>query len=152
MKQKKLDKRKILVVVVAIIAAFLVIAALLFKWQYPQSTDFGTSGKFQEEEVKAVATEVTALFSEQEYEKIMTDYAGEVLLKDADAEDLKYAATTANADWGTFKEITSITLGELERAGNLYAVAEVQAVYENATITLTFSFDENLKLSGVYIQ
>lgn len=152
MEQKKLDKRKILVVVVAIIAAFLVIAALLFKWQYPQSTDFGTSGKFQEEEVKAVATEVTALFSEKEYEKIMTDYAGEVLLKDADAEDLKYAATTANSDWGAFQEITSITLGELERAGNLYAVAEVQAVYENATITLTFSFDENLKLSGVYIQ
>lgn len=152
MNQKKLSKTNIFVLIVGIIAVFFVIAAILFKWQYPASSDFGTSGKFQEEEVKAEATEIVELFSAQEYEQIMTEYAGKVLLDDAEAEDLKYAATTVNPDWGEFQKINTITLGELKRAGKQYALAEVETAYENVTVTFTFSFDENMKLSGVYMK
>ncbi len=152
MEQKKLSKKKMLLIVLAIVAAFLVIAGVLFKWQYPESVEFGTSGKFQAAEVEAVTQEVVALFSEQEYEKIMTDYAGKALAKDADAEDLRYAATTANSDWGGFQSMKEIDLGEMKRAGKQYAVAEVEVVYENVTITFTFSFDEDMKLSGVYMR
>lgn len=131
---------------------FVVVAAGLFLWQYPRTTEFGTSGKFFQEEVERLSGEVVALLSEQEYERVLMDYASEGFQRKVDEKDLKYAAMEAGSDWGTFHEIKTSTFAEMKKAGKWYALAEIEAEYENQDVTFTFSFDREMGLAGIYMR
>lgn len=152
MQQKKSDKSKIYGSIIAISIVILAVASIWFLWQYPRTKAFGDSGKFQKEEVEELSKEIIELISGQEYEKVMSQYAGPMLTKDADASDLEYAVKTVNTDWGELKSITPTTLAEMIKAGKRYAAAELEAEYENLTVIFTFSFDEDMRLSGIYMK
>ena len=43
-------------------------------------------------------------------------------------------------------------LDEMSQHGNLYAFAQQEAKYENVTVIYSLTFDENMKLVGLYIR
>ena len=152
METKKSDRKKLAVTCLILAAALLVCVVLYLIWQYPHMKDFGSSGRFAAEEVQKKAEELVGLFSEEKYQEILKDYAGKELLRAADVRDLENMSVTASANRGGFQEISDLVLAEMKKAGRLYAVAEVRAVYEHVTLTYTFSFNEQMELAGVYIK
>lgn len=151
MGRKKSNKVFYLVMLGEIVLFLGIIAFVIFKF-FPSMKEFGASGKFQEETVTEMSEEIVSLFSQKEYEKIMTEYADAALQESADASDLENEVKKVKSDWGEFKEITDVTLSEMKKSGDWYAVAEIIAIYENITVTYTFTFNESMELSGVYAQ
>ena len=43
-------------------------------------------------------------------------------------------------------------MDEMSQHGNLYAFAQQEAKYENVTVVYSLTFDENMKLVGLYIR
>ncbi len=152
MEPKKLDRKKLAATCLILVAGILVCVVLYLIWQYPHMKEFGSSGNFASEEVRKKAEELVGLFSEERYQEILDEYAGKELLRAADARDLENMSITASANRGGFQEISDMVLAEMKKAGRLYAVAEVRAVYEQVTLTYTFSFNERMELAGVYIK
>lgn len=148
----KLRKRKKWLWMAGGILLLVIVAAGLFLWQYPYTKEFGTSGMFSEGEVKRLSGELVGLISNQEYEEVLQNYASDSFSRKVEEKDLEYAAIQAGDDWGAFQETKRSTLAEMKKAGKWYALAEVEAAYGNRTITFTFSFDEEMKLSGIYIR
>ena len=87
MERGRLGKKKKRLWTAGGILLFVVVAAGLFLWQYPRTTEFGTSGKFFQEEVERLSGEVVALLSEQEYERVLMDYASEGFQRKVDEKD-----------------------------------------------------------------
>ena len=152
MESKKLDRKKLGIAVILIVAVLLAGVVAYLIWQYPHMEEFGNSGSFEAEEVQQETEEIIALFSEQNYQEILDGYAGRELLRAADARDLENAALTASANRGGFQEISDMVLAEMKKAGKVYAVTESKVVYENVTLTYTITFNEAMELAGVYIQ
>lgn len=151
-KEKQMDKKKVILIPVIGLLVFFGLAAFFFFWQYPRMQDFGTAGIFTQEETERTAEEVIALISAQEYDQVLTEYAGKAFRGDVEAEDLEYMAIGVSPEWGDFVQIKSCVLGEMKKAGSYYALAEVEVSYELVDVIFTFSFDREMKLAGVYMQ
>ncbi len=55
-------------------------------------------------------------------------------------------------EWGEFKSFVSVYTGEIKQMGKKFAVTEITALYENRSVTYTISFDEEMKLAGIYMK
>lgn len=152
MKKKDFTKKQTTIILVVGMLFCLGIAAIVFIQQLPKTKDFGSSGKFEASVVEEQTKVILDLFTNKEYQKILDEYANKGLKEDAKAEDLAYAATGLGGDLGEIKEIESISLAEMEKGGVLYAVSESKVVYENITVIFTFSFNEKMEFSGIYLQ
>lgn len=152
MEKKDFSKKKTAILLTAGILFCFVIAATVFVQQLPKTQDFGTSGLFKAEEVEEKTKEIIELFTNQEYQKILDEYASAGLKEDAKAEDFAYAAAGLGKEVGTMQEIASISLAEMEKADIIYAVSESKVVYENITVMFTFSFNEDMEFSGIYMK
>lgn len=62
------------------------------------------------------------------------------------------AKTQISDDWGNFQSWGSIYLSEVTQQGQTFAVGQATAVYEHVTVTYTISFDEDMKLAGLYMK
>ena len=152
MEKKDFSKKKATIILVAGMLFCFAIAAIVFVQQLPKTKDFGTSGKFEAAVVEEKTREILDLFTNQEYQKILDEYANKGLKEDAKAEDFAYAAAGLGGELGKIKEIESISLAEMEKAGITYAVSESKVVYDNITVIFTFSFNEDMEFSGIYLQ
>lgn len=152
MEKKDFSKKKTAILLTAGILFCFVIAATVFVQQLPKTQDFGTSGLFKAEEVEQKTKEIIELFTNQEYQKILDEYAGTGLKEDAKAEDFAYAAAGLGGALGEIQKIDSISLAEMEKAGIKYAVSESKVIYENITVIFTFSFNEKMEFSGIYMK
>ena len=43
-------------------------------------------------------------------------------------------------------------MSEIRQRGQRYAVVQVAVMYENVEVTYTITFDENMKLAGLYMK
>lgn len=55
-------------------------------------------------------------------------------------------------DWGEFQEFGKCYLSEQRIQGKTRAVVQMNAAYENIGITYTLFFNDDLKLSGLYMK
>lgn len=152
MGQKTGISKKWIIIMVIIAAIFFLPTLLLYVTYYSKTVDFGTSGLYQEEEVKTISAEVVDLFNARSYQEILDDYVDAEAKGDTDAEALETAVTEVNEDWGEYQETASVSLSEVKQRSNYYASVESEVVYENVTVLFNFVFDEDMELIGLSIQ
>lgn len=105
------------------------------------------SDAYDENEVKVSAKEVVQLLNDEDYEGI------EALMSDnlksaASVDDIKAAWQPLKESKGEFDSISKETV-----VGNEgYATAAVMAKYKNGSVTFTLTFNEELKLEGIYMK
>lgn len=68
------------------------------------------------------------------------------------SETIENARNGISDDWGDFRSFGIVYMSELKQRGHYYAVTQVTASYENVSVTYTITFDENMKLSGLYMK
>lgn len=142
--------RNILITTLVIVGLFAIATALLY-WILPKGTDVSESSIFVEEQVEAQVEEVINLLDAGEYETLArnaTDQMAEVL----NAEDMENAKEQIGDAWGERVQLGNIYMQEMEQQGVHYVIAQVTAAYEKENVTYTITFDEDMKLAGIYMK
>ncbi len=105
---------------------------------------------FDETEVQAAAENVIELLNQRDTEGLrilMTDEMKAVL-----TEDIQAQLFALLDDSGAFEEIADLKMGGSTQNGITYAAVAAKAKYENREITYTISFDQDMKLAGLYLK
>lgn len=149
--EKKACKRQKLYKILIVVVLIIVIAGIFIRWSMPKTNDVKDSQIFNQTEVEQKLTEVIDLLDKDDYDtlqEISMDQLKSVLTKttmDSVKEDL-------STDWGERTALGSIYSQEVTQKGRHYVICQVNASYENVSVTYTITFDEHMKLAGLYLK
>lgn len=150
-KARKRTKRNRIILIVAVVAVLLLAIAGFFYWMLPKTKPISESSIFSEQEVWTQSQQVLGLLDEdayQELEQLMTDEL-KAALKDGGLAQAKEAACE---DFGALEEYKNTYFVEMTQKGQHFAVAQIDASYENVRVIYTLTFDEDGKLCGIYMR
>lgn len=151
---KKFSKTKTVKTVGIILGAIVIVIALLTAaalWILPKSYPFGSSGLFEEETVKSRMQVVVEKVSEEDYDYLKKDCIPE-MEKVMSEDTMNKAKSQVSDNWGELKGYGNIYLFEMQQQGRNYAVGQINVTYENTAVTYTITFDEDMKLAGIYMK
>lgn len=148
--RKSRSTKMIIITILVIIGLFAIATALLY-WMLPKGTDISESSIFVKEQVEARVEEVINLLDDGAYDTLAGN-ATEQMAGVLNDEDMDAAKQLVGDDWGARVELGTIYMQEVEQQGVHYVITQVAASYENVTVTYTITFDENMKLAGIYMK
>lgn len=148
--RKSRSTKMIIITTLVIIGLFAIATALLY-WMLPKGTDISESSTFVKEQVEARVEEVINLLDDGAYDTL-AENATEQMAGVLNDEDMDAAKQLVGDDWGARVELGTIYMQEVEQQGVHYVITQVAASYENVTVTYTITFDENMKLAGIYMK
>ena len=138
---------KILLSIVAIILALVAVAA----WYLPRVTYIESSDVFIKADVEQKLVEVITLLDEDDYESLQavsTSRMANVLTEDY----MSAAKQQLSEGFGERISIGTSYMQEVRQRGQYLAVCQVTVTYENVSVVYTISFDEDMKLAGLYMR
>ena len=59
---------------------------------------------------------------------------------------------TLSDDWGERKKFGAVYMAEVIQGNKHLAVGEMTVTYENVSVTYRLSYDEDLRLAGIYVR
>lgn len=148
---KKAYKWRKIWMTIGSIVLVLFFLCLLAWWYIPKAVDISGDGRFTQEKVAAEVEKIIGLLDENDYESLRGKAAEEIqtLLNQETVGGVKDAIST---DWGERQSIGNVYLGGVKQKGKLLIVTQVDVIYENVSVVYTISFDENMKLAGLYMR
>ena len=138
---------KILVPVVFILMALIAVAA----WYLPKVNDIESSDIFIRADVEQKLVEVITLLDEDDYESLQAvsiSWMDKALTEDYML-DVK---RMLSEDFGERIAVGTIYMQEVRQTGQNLAVCQVTVTYENVSVMYTITFDEDMKLAGLYMR
>lgn len=149
--ERKVRKRRRLFLILGIVLGVLALAVGFLYWWLPKSQDIYNSKIFDAKQVEARSAEVIQAFSEGDRESFETYLTEELsgLLEQMTLEDIK---AYVGQDWGSLLNTGSAYMAQIREKGRIYAVAQINASYENVSVTYTLFYDEDMKLDGFYVK
>ena len=67
-------------------------------------------------------------------------------------EKMEEAKKTIGDDWGTFRNLGKTYMTEIRQNGQSFAMVQMNASYDNVSVTYTLTFDAEMKLAGIYMK
>ena len=140
---------KILVSIIVILLALIAVAA----WYLPKVNNIGSGDGdvFKSAEVEEKLVEVITLLDEDDYESLQavsTSRMASVLTKDY----MSAAKQQLSEEFGGRTSVGTIYMQEVRQMGQCFAVCYVTVTYENVSVVYTITFDEDMKLAGLYMR
>ena len=140
---------KILMSIVAVLLALIAVAA----WYLPKVNNIGLGDGdvFIRADVEQKLMEVIALLDEDDYESLQavsTSRMANALTEDY----MQPAKQQLSEKFGGRISIGTIYIQEVRQMGQYLAVCQVTVVYENVSVMYTITFDEDMKLAGLYMR
>lgn len=137
-------------ILVSIVATLLALAAVVV-WYLPKVNDIESSGIFVKADVEQKLVEVITLLDEDDYESLQavsTSQMAKVLTKDY----MSAAKQQLSERFGERISVGTIYMQGIHQMGQNLAVSQVTVTYENVSIVYTITFDEDMKLAGLYMR
>ncbi|MCH5255373.1 MAG: DUF3887 domain-containing protein [Lachnospiraceae bacterium] len=136
---------------IAIVIFVLLLLIAYVWWAIPKYSEFGSSGKFSQPVVEEKVKDVVDLLNQSDYVTLqeMSEDRMRVALTQ---ETMEHAKAMVNDNWGSMQRIGTMYTAEFKQGGKLYAIAQVGVTYENVDVIYTISFDEDMKLAGVFMR
>ena len=150
-RSRKAKSTKMIIITILVIIGLFAVATALLYWMLPKGTDISESSTFVKEQVEARVEEVINLLDDGAYDTL-AENATEQMAGVLNDEDMDAAKQLVGDDWGARVELGTIYMQEVEQQGVHYVITQVAASYENVTVTYTITFDENMKLAGIYMK
>lgn len=147
-KKKTIKFVGIIIGIIAVVIAVLTVAVF---WLLPSSYQFGNSGLFNENAVKAQIRDVVDKVGEEDYEALKNNCVLQ-MEKALSADTMNKAKNQVSENWGELKEYGNVYLVEMKQQGHNYVVGQVNVTYENVAVTYTITFDEDMRLAGIYMK
>ena len=66
--------------------------------------------------------------------------------------EMEEAKKTIGDDWGTFRNFGKTYMTEIRQNGQSFAMVQMNASYDNVSVTYTLTFDVEMKLAGIYMK
>lgn len=149
--EKKKRKRKNLLITLGVVLAIIAVIAAVIVWIWPKSKDISESTVFQAQEVEQQTQYIISLLDEADYTTFNTCTTGDMNTTLTPAA-VTQAKAKVSDNFGSFVSFGEITMDEMNQHGNVYAFAQQEVKYENVTVIYSLTFDENMKLVGLYIR
>lgn len=139
--------KRLKIIAIVVIAAAALIGGIY--WCLPKSYEIG--GDFKEDEVKERTELVVGLLDAHDYEELKQYSIPQIqtAIEDGTIDGVK---AQISKDWGEFQSFGNMYAVEVKQMSLKLAVVQVNAVYENVAVTYTISFDEDLKLAGLFMK
>ena len=133
---------KIVLAVAGGVLLLLLLAGVLVYRSLPKSYEMGTSGLFDPKTVQASAEEFEAL-QERSVEKMKPTFTEETIAA---------VREEALGELGAFEKFAGYLAAEVKQGGEIFAMTEVTALYEERSVIYRITFDEDMKLAGIYMR
>lgn len=149
--ERKKHKKEKWIKGLSIAAVILLVLVAVGYWALPKATLVEDGDTFQEANVQEQAKDIVLLLDAGDYEALK-QRASEQMQSVLTADYMEQAKRNFSTDWGEFQSFGKIYVSEVNQMGKRFAVAQVNASYKNIGITYTISFDEDMKLAGLYMK
>lgn len=144
-------KRKKGFVIGGIIVGIFVLCILVGYWILPKNYELEKSGVFQKTEVTWQAETIISMLNHDDYEALK-EYANSDMQSFLAGDAMEEAKATLGDDLGAYQGYSESYMVEMRQMGKRFAVVQILAEYENRNVVYTITFDEDMKLAGLYMR
>lgn len=148
---KKYEKNRHRRLVIGVLAMILLVTGCLVWWYVPKAAQIDENSIFDGAVVEAQTKQVILYLNEKKYDTLQ-QMSNEQMQAYVTKELLEQACSEVSKDWGAFRDFSSVQMTEVEQQGMRYVVAAVNASYEKVAVSFTVSFDQDMKLAGLYMR
>lgn len=147
--ERKRYRRKTLARILVPIVFVLVVLISVAVWYLPKVNDIESRDIFVKADVEQKLVEVITLLDEDDYESLQAVSTGQManVLTEVSA-----AKQQLSDEFGGRISVGTIYMQEVRQMGQCLAVCQVTVTYENVSIMYTITFDEDMKLAGLYMR
>ena len=146
---RKAYKRRRIGMTIGQIVAALVFLSVLAWWMIPKPAALGDD--LSQEAVTASVEKVVVMLNQNDFDGLQ-ELAVDELKSKLTQETMDEVRKGISEDWGEMQSIGKVYMQGLKQKGKVMVVTQVDAVYENVRVVYTISFDEDLRLGGLYMR
>ena len=146
---RKAYKRRRIGMTIGQIVAALVFLSVLAWWMIPKPASLGDD--LSQEAVTASVENVVIMLNQNDFDGLQ-ELAVDELKSKLTQETMDEVRKGISEDWGEMQSIGKVYMQGLKQKGKVMVVTQVDAVYENVSVVYTISFDEDLRLGGLYMR
>lgn len=148
--QKRYARNRVLKIAAPIVLTLVFLGALVY-WLFPKTADIGQSKYFEKEHVETVMKETVELLDAEDYPALQENATPQMqsLLNDEMRKNIQSALP---GDWGGRKQFGAVYMVELIQGNKHFAVGEMTVTYENMSVTYHLTYDEGMRLAGLYVR
>lgn len=146
---RKAYKRRRIGMTIGQIVAALVFLSVLAWWMIPKPAVLGDD--LSQEAVTASVENVVVMLNQNDFDGLQ-ELAVDELKSKLTQETLDEVRKGISEDWGEMQSIGKVYMQGVKQKGKVMVVTQVDAVYENISVVYTISFDEDLRLGGLYMR
>ena len=146
---RKAYKRRRIGMTIGQIVAALVFLSVLAWWMIPKPAALGDD--LSQEAVTASVENVVVMLNQNDFDGLQ-ELAVDELKSKLTQETLDEVRKGISEDWGEMQSIGKVYMQGLKQKGKVMVVTQVDAVYENVSVVYTISFNEDLRLGGLYMR
>lgn len=146
---RKAYKRRRIGMTIGQIVAALVFLSVLAWWMIPKPAALGDD--LSQEAVTASVENVVVMLNQNDFDGLQ-ELAVDELKSKLTQETMDEVRKGISEDWGEMQSIGKVYMQGLKQKGKVMVVTQVNAVYENVSVVYTISFDEDLRLGGLYMR
>lgn len=146
---RKAYKRRRIGMTIGQIVAALVFLSVLAWWMIPKPAALGDD--LSQEAVTASVENVIVMLNQNDFDGLQ-ELAVDELKSKLTQETMDEVRKGISEDWGEMQSIGKVYMQGVKQKGKVIVVTQVDAVYENVSVVYTISFDEDLRLGGLYMR
>ena len=148
--QKKYRRNKVLKIVIPIVAVLLLLAAFAC-WMLPRGYAIEQSEYFDEIQVETTMKETVELLDAESYGALQENAISQ-MKSYLNKQEMDKVKGQLSGDWGERQQFGTAYMTEIVQGNTHLAVGEITVVYENITVTYRLSYDEEMRLAGLYVR
>lgn len=143
--RRKRNKKVISIIVV------LVILSVGVYWNMPKKTDISESEYFTREQVEAAIKDTIELLDAEDYAALKENSSSDMQEAFKKA-TLQPAKDEIAESWGALQSYGTMKITEISNKDARYVLGEVEAVYEQVSVTYNITYDQDLRIIGLSIK
>ncbi len=148
--RKKFRRNKVLKIVIPIVAVLLLLVAFAC-WMLPRGYAIEQSEYFDEIQVETAMKKTVELLDAEAYEALQENAISQ-MKPYINKQEMDKVKGQLSGDWGERQQFGTVYMTEIVQGNTHLAVGEVTVVYENITVTYRLSYDEEMRLAGLYVR
>lgn len=148
--QKRYARNRVLKITVPVVLTVLCLGMFVY-WLFPKSADIERSKYFDKDRVEAAMKETIELLDAEDYDALQENAIPQMQAF-LNAETRADMRSTLSDDWGERKQFGAVYMMELIQGNRHLAVGEMTVTYENVSVTYRLTYDEDMRLAGIYVR
>lgn len=149
--QKKYKRNKVFRNAGLILLLLTALSGLTY-WKMPKASAIEESKYFDKAQVETVMKETVEQIDAEEFDRLKKNSISKMDQFLNQEEMAKVRSQVSEGDWGQRKNFGPAYIAELSQGNDHFAVGEITVAYENVSVTYRLTFDQDMRLAGLYVR